>query len=57
MLKIKMQRAGNLLETKPVLTIEDIADCCGFEHTPNFYSAFQKMFGITPMDYRKGAGI
>ena len=57
MLKIKMQRARNLLETKPGLTIEDIADCCGFEHTPSFYSAFQKMFGITPVEHRKGSGI
>ena len=57
MLKIKMQKARNLLETKPGLTIEDIADRCGFEHTPNFYSAFRKMYGVTPMDYRRGIGI
>lgn len=57
MLKIKMQRARNLLETKPGLTIENIADRCGFEHTPNFYSAFRKMYGVTPMDYRRGIGI
>ncbi|MBP3251658.1 MAG: response regulator [Prevotella sp.] len=57
MLKIKMQRARRLLETKPGLTIEDVADRCGFEHTPNFYSAFKKMYGITPMDYRRGIGI
>ena len=57
MLKIKMQKARNLLETKPGLTIEDIADRCGFEHTPNFYSAFKKTYGVTPMDYRRGIGI
>lgn len=57
MLKIKMQRARNLLETKPGLTIENIADRCGFEHTPNFYSAFRKMYGVTPMDYRRGIDI
>ncbi|WP_373734364.1 hybrid sensor histidine kinase/response regulator transcription factor [Bacteroides heparinolyticus] len=57
MLKIKMQKARHLLETKPGLTIENIADRCGFEHTPNFYSAFKKMYGITPMDYRRGIRI
>ena len=56
MLKIKMQRARDLLETKPGLTVEDIAERCGFEHTPNFYSAFKKMYGVTPMDYRRGIG-
>jgi len=57
MLKIKMQKARNLLETKPGFTIEDIAEHCGFEHTPNFYSAFRKMYGVTPMDYRRGIGF
>lgn len=57
MLKIKMQKARILLETKPGLTIEDIAERCGFEHTPNFYNAFKKMYGVTPMNYRKGSGV
>ena len=56
MLKIKMLRARHLLKTKPGLTIEDIAERCGFEHAPNFYSAFKKAYGITPMDYRRGVG-
>ena len=28
----------------------------GFEHAPNFYSAFKKMHGIMPTDYRRGVG-
>lgn len=54
MLRVKMQRARHLLETKPGLTIEEIAEHCGFDHAPNFYSAFKKLYGITPMDYRRG---
>jgi len=54
MLRVKMQRARHLLETKPGLTIEEIAERCGFDHAPNFYSAFKKLYGITPMDYRRG---
>ena len=53
MLRVKMQRARHLLETKPGLTIEEIAERCGFDHAPNFYSAFKKLYGITPMDYRR----
>ncbi|WP_315303336.1 AraC family transcriptional regulator [Tannerella forsythia] len=34
-----------------------MADRCGFEHTPNFYSAFKKTYGVTPMDYRRGIGF
>ncbi len=52
-LKIKMQKAANLLESKPSLTVEDIAERCGFEHTPNFYSAFKKTYGVTPTDFRR----
>lgn len=55
MLKIKMKRARHMLETNPGLTIDDIADRCGFEHTSNFYHAFRKMYGITPTEYRRGA--
>ena len=57
MLKIKMKRACHLLETNPEMTIEEVADRCGFRHTPNFYSAFKRMYGITPMDYRRGVSI
>ena len=57
MLKIKMKRACHLLETNPEMTIEEVADRCGFRHTPNFYSAFKRMYSITPMDYRRGVGI
>lgn len=56
-LGIKMQRACHLLKTNPGLTIEEIADRCGFEYTPNFYNSFKKMYGITPLDYRRGISI
>ena len=57
MLKIKMLRARHLLKTNHGLTIEDVAERCGFDHTPNFYNAFKKIYGITPMDYRRGVGM
>lgn len=54
MLKIKMKRARNLLETAPKLSIDEISLLCGFEHTSSFYHAFRKMYGITPKDVRRG---
>lgn len=54
-LNVKMQRAKQLLETQPNLTIEDIAERCGFEHESSFYHAFKKMYGITPSEYRRGS--
>ena len=54
MLKIKMKRARNLLETDPKLSIDEIAFRCGFEHTSSFYHAFRKTYGLTPKDVRRG---
>ncbi len=51
--KIKMQKACRLLESNHELTIEEIADHCGFEHVSSFYHAFKKTHGVTPAEYRK----
>ena len=53
-LNIKMKRARHLLETDPKMSIDDIAFCCGFEHTSSFYHAFRKKYGVTPRDVRRG---
>lgn len=53
-LRIRMQRARQLLESRPGMTIEEIAERCGFEHTSSFYHAFKKLYGITPSSFRKG---
>ena len=54
-LSVKMQRAKQLLESQPGLTIEDISERCGFEHESSFYHAFKKMYGVTPAEYRRNA--
>ena len=53
-LKIKMKRARHLLETDQRMSIDEIALCCGFEHTSSFYHAFRKTYGVTPKDVRRG---
>ena len=55
-LKIRMKRACQLLESRPGMTIEEIAERCGFEHTTSFYHSFKKMYGMTPTNYRKRVG-
>lgn len=52
-LSLKMKKAKQLLDTRFELTIEEISDRCGFEHSSSFYHAFKKAFGITPSEYRK----
>ena len=56
-LRIKMQKARQLLESKPGMTVEEIAEKCGFEHVSSFYHSFKKMHGTTPANYKKGGGI
>lgn len=53
-LNLKMEKAKWLLDNEFELTIEDISDRCGFEHSSSFYHAFKKAFGLTPAEYRKG---
>ncbi len=42
-----------LLESKPSMTVLDIALECGFNSKSSYYAAFQKMIGETPLQYRK----
>ena len=46
-LRIKMQKARQLLESKPGMTVEEIAEKCGFEHVSSFYHSFKRMHGTT----------
>jgi AraC-like DNA-binding protein len=34
------------------LTVDQIADRCGFYNIPNFYRQFKKVIGVTPMAYK-----
>ncbi|MBR5397108.1 MAG: response regulator [Bacteroidales bacterium] len=55
-LRIRMKRACQLLESKPEMTIEEVAERCGFEHTSSFYHSFKKTYGITPTSFRRRIG-
>lgn len=53
-IRIKMKKAKLLLDTKPELTLEEIADRCCFDHYSGFYHAFRKHYGVSPTQYKRG---
>jgi len=50
--QLKMQRASQMLlgDSQP---IAEIADQLGYKNARHFSTAFKKIFGVTPKDYRK----
>ena len=48
---IRMRRARYLLDNRPELNINEVAQLCAYNDTPNFTRAFKKTFGITPTQY------
>ena len=50
--RIKIARATELLGST-VLSIKRIAPACGFQSVQQFYDAFTRMIGSTPVAYRK----
>jgi LacI family transcriptional regulator len=50
--RIKIARAEELLSTT-TLSIKRIAPACGFQSVQQFYDAFTRMVGKTPVAYRK----
>ncbi|WP_217704335.1 helix-turn-helix transcriptional regulator [Aquimarina sp. TRL1] len=47
----RIEEAKQLLETKPHLKIETIAEACGFNSNSTFYTAFKKVTNTTPSKY------
>ena len=50
--KERITRAAKLL-ADPSLSMEDIAEQCGFGDKSSLYRAFEKYFGCSPSEYRK----
>ena len=50
--KERATRAVKLL-ADPSLSMEDIAEQCGFGDKSSLYRAFEKYFGCSPSEYRK----
>ena len=54
-LRRRLVHAANLLLSG--LAIQRIADECGFQTIPGFYSAFRKVYNCTPGEYREHAAF
>ena len=49
---LRMRKAAGMLETTD-LTLQQIAQCVGYESSFNFSTAFKRVFGVSPAEYRK----
>ena len=48
----KMNRAARLLQTSD-MTVQEVIYACGFNNRPHFYKEFEKLYGMTPKEYRQ----
>ncbi|MDE5868597.1 MAG: helix-turn-helix domain-containing protein, partial [Muribaculaceae bacterium] len=51
--KLRVEHSVKLFHEHPDWTIDAIAEECGYVRRATFYSHFNKLFGITPAQYRK----
>lgn len=51
-LRVRIGRARHLLENHPELSVNEVAELCGYNDTPNFTRAFKKMLHVTPSQYQ-----
>ena len=51
--QIKIKKAKHLLESDPRLTLNEVAERCGFEVYASFSRTFKNVCGISPNDFRR----
>jgi AraC family transcriptional activator of mtrCDE len=50
---MRIDEARRMLENNPELTIENIAEDCGFIQLRTFYRNFKERYQMSPAQYRK----
>lgn len=50
-LRVRMERAVYLLKTRRSLSIQEVANLCGYSETSNFTRTFKKYTGYTPSSF------
>ncbi|MBP1615171.1 MAG: transcriptional regulator [Bacteroidetes bacterium] len=52
-LRIRLEKAGQLLQDSPKVTISEIATQCGFGNNSSFSRAFRSYFGMSAKEFRE----
>ncbi len=55
--RVRVEKAANLLVTKPKDSITDVAFDCGFSNSASFSRSFKEVFGMTPSRWRSEKDI
>ena len=50
-MRLRMEKARQLLTEHPELTVAEVGQRCGFDDKSNFTRAFKHTFGMTPTDF------
>ncbi len=53
MTNLRMEYAARLLRDNDHLTIESIANMCGYSSRQAFYTQFSRKYGLTPMEFKQ----
>ena len=53
LMRLRMEKAKDLLDKHPELNIQEVGLRCGFEDKSNFTRAFKNRYGVTPSEYTK----
>ena len=56
-IKLKMQRATDLLLSNPEMTVSQVASLCGFTEASSFIRSFMNVYDMSPTQYRKVNGM
>ena len=51
LMRLRMEKARQLLDTHPELNVQEVGLRCGFEDKSNFTRSFKHTFGVTPSEY------
>ncbi|MBR1594203.1 MAG: response regulator [Alloprevotella sp.] len=51
--QLRLNYAKRLLDAPDNLTVQEVAERCGFVDTAHFASSFKRMYGLTPTQYRR----
>lgn len=52
-MEMRVREAADLLKNEPALTVDAVSKRVGFAYTSGFYREFSRIYGVTPIEFRK----